>query len=526
MDPTRAEEGRAPPPPPAGVPDPPVPIPLLWLQAHECLREIEAGLGLVPENGRDGEGPLRLLVGRMAATLQALRQADQETGRRAAERTAALSEANAVLQTQSSDIAQAERRLDAEHAVARALAASSTLADAAPTILRNISQSLGWDVGTLWVLDRDAEVLRCVEVWSAPAVAIPVFEQASRQMTFAPGVGLPGRVWASDRPVWVPDVTQDASCPRAPIAMREGLHATVGFPIRNGTEFLGVMEFYSLEIREPDEELLRMMTSIGSHLSQFMERLRAERALFLNEAQLCVARKIQQALVARAPPALAGFEIAGACHCAVETGGDYFDFFSLLGSCQGIVIADASGHGLGAALLATATRAYLRALAPTNEDIGRIMALANDRLAEDVADDCFVTLFLARLDPRTRSLLYASAGHPSGCQFDASGTVKALLGSTGPPLGVVPDADFPTAPAVALETGDLVLFLTDGVVEARAPDGTAFGFQRAADIVRVYRSDPAARIVDNLYHAVRAFTHNYPQVDDITAVVIKVREAS
>jgi serine phosphatase RsbU (regulator of sigma subunit) len=102
--------------------------------------------------------------------------------------------------------------------------------------------------------------------------------------------------------------------------------------------------------------------------------------------------------------------------------------------------------------------------------------------------------------------------------------VKAFLESTGPPLGVVPDGDFPIGPVITLQPGDLVLLLTDGLVEALAPDETAFGFQRAIDIVRVYRKDTAAQILDNLYHAVRAFSHYQPQVDDMTAVVIKVRE--
>src|SRR5207247_2298856 len=122
-----------------------------------------------------------------------------------------------------------------------------------------------------------------------------------------------------------------------------------------------------------------------------------------------------------------------------------------------------------------------------------------------VGYDNFVTLFLARLDPHTRSFLYTSAGHPGGCILDGSGHVKELLKSTGPPLGIMADGAFPTAPALTLQPGDLVLLLTDGVVEARAPDGTAFGFQRAIDVVRVYRRETAAQIVDNLYHAVRAF---------------------
>jgi serine phosphatase RsbU (regulator of sigma subunit) len=513
---------QVPPIQPTAMLDPAISSPILWHQAQSFLAEIENHLRLAPDNGAH-DTALRLLVERMPANFMALQRAYEEQVGQVAESTAELAETNAVLKKQIAEIAQSQRRLAAEHAVARILAESASLTDAIPRILHNISQSLGWDVGVLWILDRDSEVLRCMDVWHAPEIDIPAFERASRQCTFARGIGLPGRVWDGDCPVWIPDLIEEANCPEAPIAAREGLHAAVGFPIGNG-EFLGVMEFFSLEIRQPDEEPLQMMISIGSHISQFMERLNAEKALFLKEAELGVAQKIQQGLVAKVPPTLGDFDIAGTSHSAVETGGDYFDFFPLLDSCQGIVIADASGHGLGPALLITETRAYLRAFALTSPDIGRIVALLNRRLVEDLGYDNFVTLFLARLDPRTRSFLYTSAGHPGGCILDGSGRVKALLKSTGPPLGIMADGAFPTAAAIALQASDLVLLLTDGLVEARAPDGTAFGVQRAIDVVRVYRRETAAQIVDNLYHAVRAFSHNHPQVDDITAVVIKVRE--
>jgi serine phosphatase RsbU (regulator of sigma subunit) len=494
------------------------------------MREIEDHFPLVPENVQDGGAAVRLLglqllLERLRATLGTLGQIYEEEDKRVAARTAHLSQANAGLRKEIAESAQAKRRLGAEHAVARILAESTGLTHAAAKILQGIAQVLGWEVGALWTLDREAEVLRCIEVWHAPLVAIPVFEHISRQRALSLGIGLPGRVWASDRSVWISDLTQDANFPQAAAAAQEGLHAAVGFPIRNA-EFLGVMEFLSLEIRQPDKEFLQMMTSIGSHISQFMERMKAEKVLHLKDTELCIANKIQQGLVAKAPPALAGFDIAGASYCAAETGGDYFDFFPLLDSCQGIVIADASGHGLGPALVVTGTRAYLRAFALSSEDIGRIVALVNHRLVEDVGDHSFVTLFLARLDPRTRSLLYTSAGHSKGCIVGPSGSVKAFLECTGPPLGIVPDGAFPIAPAITLQPGDLALLLTDGVVEARSPDDTVFGLQRAIDIVRVYRRDTAAQIVYNLYHAVRAFSHNHPQVDDMTMVVIKVQEVS
>lgn len=533
MNSPREEAEQAPSLQPSGVPDAVTSSPTPWLRAQKLIREIEDGYSLLPENvpdgmGEGGEGAaLRLrvlqpLLEQLPACLKAMKQFHEEQNKQLAAETTELSQANAGLRKEIADSAQAERRLDTEHAVGQILAESTGLANAAAMILRSISRGLGWDGGALWTLDREAELLRCLAVWHAPMIDIPAFERVCRQQTFSKGVGLPGRVWGSASPVWITDVTQDANFPQASVAAREGLHAAVGFPIRND-EFLGVMEFFSLQIRQPDTKLIQMMTSIGSHIGQFMQRMKAEEALLLNKTELGIAREVQQRLIPKAPAVLAGFDIAGASYSAIETGGDYFDIFPLLDSCTGIVIGDACGHGLGPALLITETRAYLRAFAQTSEDIGRIAALVNQRLAEDVEDN-FVTLFFARLDHRTHSLVYISAGHPSGCILDPSGSVKAVLESTGPPLGIFPDEDFPIGAAITLQPGDLVLLLTDGVLEATAPDGTVFGFERAIDLVRVCREDTAAQIVFDLYHAVRAFSHGRRQVDDITAVVIKARE--
>ncbi len=187
----------------------------------------------------------------------------------------------------------ASRRLTAEHVAARALVDAATFAQAAPKILEAICTSLGWEHGALWMLDRDAGALRCVEIWTAPSVSFPAFDAASRQLTFARGVGLPGRVWAAAQSIWIPDVVQDENFPRAPLAAREGLHAAFGFPILLRGEVLGVMEFFSGEIRSPDEELLSTLASVGSQIGLFADRVRAQEELdrffTLSLDMLCIA---------------------------------------------------------------------------------------------------------------------------------------------------------------------------------------------------------------------------------------------
>jgi two-component system sensor histidine kinase/response regulator len=171
------------------------------------------------------------------------------------------------------------RRLTAEHVAARALVDAATFAEAAPKILEAICDSLGWEHGALWTVDAQAGVLRCVEIWTAPSASFPAFDAASRHAAFARGVGLPGRVWATAKPAWIPDVVHDANFPRAAVAAREGLHAAFGFPILLRGEVLGVMEFFSGQIRMPDEELLSTLASVGSQIGLFADRKRAQEEL-------------------------------------------------------------------------------------------------------------------------------------------------------------------------------------------------------------------------------------------------------
>jgi len=181
---------------------------------------------------------------------------------------------------------RAEQRLMAQHTVTQVLAQAATLEEATAKILQAVCECLVWDVGALWSLDKEAGVLRCVEVWHKKSIEIPEFEATSRETTFLPGIGLPGRVWLSRELTYIPDIANDASFPRAPIAAREGLHAAFGFPILLRGEVLGVMEFFSHEIRQPDQDLLAMMATIGSQIGQFIERKRAEDALHHAQMEL------------------------------------------------------------------------------------------------------------------------------------------------------------------------------------------------------------------------------------------------
>jgi PAS domain S-box-containing protein len=421
------------------------------------------------------------------------------------------------------DRKQSQLRLKAEHAVTRALAEAVSLPEAARRILQTICENLGWDLGFFWELDRRSDALRCVQVWHVPDVAAPELVKTTRELSYRRGMGLPGQVWARGEVVWSADVTTDPNILyRGPVAYQEGLRAVIAFPLRGGSETLGVVEFFSREMGEPDAALLDTLASITSQISQFMERQHVEQVLHERRREFAIAREIQQGLLPRAAPKAAGLALAGVSFPAQETGGDYYDFFTLADGTLAVAVGDASGHGIGAALFMSATRAYLRALALAHGDLSQVLSQVNRRLSEDVAEDHFVTLLLAQFGPGGRELTYCNAGHWPGFVLDYRGQVRSVLDSTGVVLGFDPTAEFPTGPAVTLEPGDLVLLCTDGLAEALSKEDELFGKGRVLETVRAHRHEPAGSIVQALCAAVHDFA-GQEQLDDMTAVVIKVQ---
>jgi two-component system, sensor histidine kinase and response regulator len=156
--------------------------------------------------------------------------------------------------------------------IARALGESATLAEAAPRMLAAVCESLGWEYGALWEVDRGGKTLHCVGTWHASSVQVTEFVDISSTTKFTRGVGLPGRVWESGRPAWIPDVVSDRNFPRAPSADRVGLHGAFALPILRGSDVLGVMEFFSRDIRQPDAALLETMMTAGTQIGLYVAR--------------------------------------------------------------------------------------------------------------------------------------------------------------------------------------------------------------------------------------------------------------
>jgi sigma-B regulation protein RsbU (phosphoserine phosphatase) len=281
------------------------------------------------------------------------------------------------------------------------------------------------------------------------------------------------------------------------------------------------------EIYLSSQTITPLKTPAGaiSHLVSIARDVTEQRRMTILENNLRLARQVQQRLFPTSPPEVPGLDAWGVSIPAHATGGDYFDFLPLPGGSLGLVIGDVSGHGFDSAILMAQTRALVRAAACDEGDPAKILSKVNALLVPDLEENRFVSMIVAAIDPRTRTISYANAGHASGYILDGAGHVKMELRSTGVVLGVFAEAAFVTERGPDLRGGDLLVLFTDGVTEAESPDGTMCGAEWALDLVRSCHDCGAAEILDRLCEAVRGFVDGHPQQDDITAVVCRVGDS-
>ncbi|NEU76287.1 GAF domain-containing protein [Hassallia byssoidea VB512170] len=178
-----------------------------------------------------------------------------------------------------SDQKRVDRHLTAQHSTTRVLADSLTIAEATPRILQAICESLEWDLGEIWMVDAQVNVLRCLDIWHKECIEVEEFKAITQQITFARGIGLPGLVWANNEPVWFTDIVDDTKFLRGTIAQKAGLHGGFGFPIRSGNNILGVITCFNQQTQQPDPDLVQMMISLGQQVGQFIERKQAKEEL-------------------------------------------------------------------------------------------------------------------------------------------------------------------------------------------------------------------------------------------------------
>lgn len=180
---------------------------------------------------------------------------------------------------------QAEEESNLLQSVALAVSEAHDLRSGLDLVLQRVCGVTGWSCGEAWTPSRDGAALECAAAWCISNEALDNFRSHTEAFTFAPGVGLPGRVWSSKQPAWVRDVTQDTNFPRAPYAKEAGLRAGVGIPVLAGDDVVAVIGFFMLEAREEDERLVRLISAVAVEMGALLQRKQTEDALRESEGK-------------------------------------------------------------------------------------------------------------------------------------------------------------------------------------------------------------------------------------------------
>ena len=324
--------------------------------------------------------------------------------------------------------------------------------------------------------------------------------------------GIIGQVAATKKTYYAPDVTID---PYYKVS-EESTRSEVDIPLIIKDRLIGVFSIQHHEINAFDQERIELLESLAAHIAIAIENAR----LFRNEKmererisnELKDARNIQLHLFPQKSPSVPGFKITGVCLPCLEAGGDWFDYISFEDGKVGIVLADVSGKGMGAALLMSSTRSILRLIALKDVSPDEVLKKVNELLIKDFPTARFVTMIYAVLDPINKTITMANAGHMYPIHKSSDG-IKLLESKSGLPLGITHS----TYDVIKLDmrNGDKLIFYTDGVTEAMDRSNEEFGINKLLDTVK-----KESLTVNDIVHSIEEFAAGSAQSDDITVVMI------
>jgi len=260
---------------------------------------------------------------------------------------------------------------------------------------------------------------------------------------------------------------------------------------------------------------------IRTHVKAALRDAETRAQLRQVEHELQIARSVQQSLLPKLRPQIAGFQVAGWSRTADDTGGDFYDWKRLPDGRWVVLLADVTGHGIGPAILASVCRAYSRASFNLRDNLETTVRNINQSFSEDVPEESFATFVAVVFEEASNQVELLSAGHGPIFIYSFANRSFQLLDAQTLPLGILPDMKGVQPIRIRLEPGDIVLLITDGFFEWENRAGELFGTQRLAEIVGRYSDREPEVIIAELYQAVLAFSEGTRQKDDLTAVLIK-----
>jgi PAS domain S-box-containing protein len=217
------------------------------------------------------------------------------------------------------NIRQSERRLAVQFEITKIIAEASKLADSIPQIIQTICEGLDWQIGELWLIDKETNLLEIEGSWSVKFFDAAEFIEVSKKCKFGKGVSLQGRVWENGTPIWTSNMIEDQFFPRTALASKLGLHSALAFPILNNEKIIGVLAFYKMDTSEPDSELFKMLEALSRQIGDFIEKKKSEPLLKESE-------NLYQTLVETSPDAITYTDLSGKILFCNQQAAELFGF--------------------------------------------------------------------------------------------------------------------------------------------------------------------------------------------------------
>lgn len=368
------------------------------------------------------------------------------------------------------------------------------------------------EAGVLWLRDRPSGELVMVVPSAEPPARIEV------------GVGLAGKCAGSLKIINVPEYDGSEFSQWPTVTRDFTLRSVLNVPILGQDEsLLGVMQWlgeHRGQFDRHDEWIapaLAAQAAIAVQHSEMTDELLANAIL---HHEVAVAREIQQSTLPDRMPEVPGYDIHGEFLPTDHTGGDLYDLVVLDGRLF-MLLGDATGHGFGPALSATQMQAMLRVAFRLGADLDNAYMHVNNQLDEDLPDDRFITAFIGFLDPATHEVAYHSGGQGPILHFHAASGDCEWHKPSSFPLGIMPIDTPEAARRLRLEPGDILALISDGIYEYTASDGSQFGEDRVAQVMRDCHNMSVAGLGQRLVRAAFDFGGDAPQADDITLVLVR-----
>lgn len=239
------------------------------------------------------------------------------------------------------------------------------------------------------------------------------------------------------------------------------------------------------------------------------------------EADLNLARDIQQRIIPKSMPVMAGYDLAGWNRAAEQTGGDVFEGIAINDHQTLLMLADATGHGIGPALSVSQARSMVRMALRLNADLDALIVQLNDQLSDDLPDNRFITAFVGVLDSLKHQIRWHAGGQGPIVHFHAATGKCELLEASAPPLGIMSGMPFEAPPPIVLAPGDILGLISDGIFEYQDKNTKQFGDDRVAEVLRANQNQPMSQLIQTLTKAVENWAAGAPQLDDMTMVLAK-----